>query len=46
MDINEEKDTTTDSKHLEITKINEFIYLGSCEHPISNSEEFETLLHF
>jgi protein-tyrosine phosphatase len=29
--------------YLEITKINEYIYLGCCTHPLTNSEEFQKL---
>lgn len=43
MDIGEEKDTSTDFKHLIISKINNFIYLGSCEHPLTNSDDFKRL---
>ncbi|XWV26582.1 DSPc-domain-containing protein [Tupanvirus soda lake] len=43
MEINEEQDTSTNFEHLKISKINNFIYLGSCEHPLTNSEEFQKL---
>ncbi len=37
------KKNNSKAKHLKITKINEFIYLGSCEHPLTNSDEFQKL---
>lgn len=40
-DINPEK--LKDVEHYEISKINNFIYLGSFEHPAVNSEEFQAL---
>lgn len=35
--------TKSNVEHLEITKINEYIYLGSFEHPLTNSEEFQKM---
>lgn len=29
--------------HLEISRVNDLIYLGSCEHPLSDSEDFRKL---
>ena len=43
MDTQHENDISTDDKHLVISKINNYIYLGSCEHPQTDSEEFRNL---
>lgn len=41
--MSDEPDMDTKSPHLEISKINNFIYLGSYEHPYTDSEEFQKL---
>jgi protein-tyrosine phosphatase len=38
-----EKNTPNNSKCLTISKINNFIYLGSSDHPVNNSKEFQDL---
>ena len=43
MDTNEENDISTNFGHLKISKINNFIYLGSYVHPFMDSEEFQKL---
>lgn len=49
IDTNVEHETETDTSqdynynHLIISQINKNIYLGSCEHAIQNSEEFQNL---
>lgn len=40
---NEEISDTKTFKHLEISKVTNLIYLGSCEHPLEHSEDFQKL---